>query len=1101
MASKHSITTEHGIGSISVGCLVDVASRTWPGINRPGGVARVTRVYEDAAVVDVSYMVGRSREKRVPLDYVTLAPQYETAETQGLRDRTLLLGRCRRCGSLRTDCGSCDWATEEKEQQNRQEQGNKEAVAEAAKMAREKFNKSADVEDSSEDSSEDDTALQDLLRTSQKGYKQHLRNREKWNALRESWIGNSDGGSLEEQPIHNQQQSASDDEDDEDVEELWQQSQRRYRRHIRQRVKWQRRISTTHEATNSAITSIRRDNHRSILETLGSATLHSESQKNGRRNVSKEKGESTLPISKAAQRNIDQSLIGVAKSSSPQLYQTDSVFPLNDDSESDHSSLDHHHRIASSLNDEKTTHDDPDAAFIQPEGRKAAENLPEDMVDQTKTIPYTQLPDFFNRTVADLEDRVLPDIGLRLAELRRQERRISSPRRLESIPISVVALLQQCYELWNEVTHQLIRNGTDQCRAALRRLSDDRLFRKNRKNLTLQQRKQLWSTASMDARHLRLDALEDSVETLVRQLKTVALALENHPSQELESEEGEGSAIFANCSEESEEEVEYDKDDYETQDLVPMHQMDQSSVVLDPCERPMGEFDPHQHAHKKRMNKRSHKNIINPVNTYRSGRPAEKTKKRAKTSPTRNPVIDCIENDDVNRNASACKSRSRLPSGDQASQEQPPGYFNSYRSDQGTWQIGQKDDDTNIQRSDLLPDIAIAENEESGNEPKSNLFDIETKRAASLRPTASQPRNHRPERDNVGGKCKPQSLPKAFLHSGYEKSMQRHRVPISQRMQAFLDKNNELNWQDDAIVEGETLDSKVDISQRRAQLRNRSSRKSEGNSIRSDRNTRQHSWSKTRPSSTARSSGKKEAITRNGLLGDRSLMEDLLVNFDDATNAPTTNLICSVPRVSASTLSSEIGQSYPNDPIRASRLLHQAHSTLNDNEDGMIELHRTTSTLLKRHGVQTLMELIACQSPQLECHVHLLTTLVRFGGEIQGSKEHFLELILLQMVDAVCAMVHLDGWALRIPNRVGILQLLIPIRDALAEKLPIAEALSCCIVEKLGCQEWRVGVNEDCIFVSSVDPSVWKRFVELGEYSIQRGGESFFPQNGNHVMQ
>ena len=128
---------------ISVGRLVEVQSRTWPGINKPGGVARVTNVHyskdDDGnddnnnafllTHVDVQYVLGNTKEKHVPVDYVRLAPEYEVgvdgAGSSGgagqggrrrgnnLRDRSMLLGRCRRCGSLRTDCGSCDWATEE----------------------------------------------------------------------------------------------------------------------------------------------------------------------------------------------------------------------------------------------------------------------------------------------------------------------------------------------------------------------------------------------------------------------------------------------------------------------------------------------------------------------------------------------------------------------------------------------------------------------------------------------------------------------------------------------------------------------------------------------------------------------------------------------------------------------------------------------------------------------------------------------------------------------------------------------------------------------------------------------------------------------------
>ena len=126
-----------------VDCLVDVEDRMWPGVNKQGGIARVTAVDRVDRCVDVHYVVDRRRrEKNVPLDFITLAPQYNPSSSQalssqssalsqisqlqdkssGLRDRSRLLGRCNLCGSLRTDCGSCDWIEEERRHRERQEQ-------------------------------------------------------------------------------------------------------------------------------------------------------------------------------------------------------------------------------------------------------------------------------------------------------------------------------------------------------------------------------------------------------------------------------------------------------------------------------------------------------------------------------------------------------------------------------------------------------------------------------------------------------------------------------------------------------------------------------------------------------------------------------------------------------------------------------------------------------------------------------------------------------------------------------------------------------------------------------------------------------------------
>lgn len=59
------------IGAITVGSIVRVQSRTWPGINKPGGVARVTNVYADSHAYDVAYVLG-GIEKRVGAAHITL---------------------------------------------------------------------------------------------------------------------------------------------------------------------------------------------------------------------------------------------------------------------------------------------------------------------------------------------------------------------------------------------------------------------------------------------------------------------------------------------------------------------------------------------------------------------------------------------------------------------------------------------------------------------------------------------------------------------------------------------------------------------------------------------------------------------------------------------------------------------------------------------------------------------------------------------------------------------------------------------------------------------------------------------------------------------
>ena len=95
-------------GAIKIGTLVEVASRTWPGINKPGGTAKITGATWDADeeswYYNVKYVLGGT-EKDVDESYVrTAEPLMSTLESTRRRQQGML-GRCRYCASLVRDCG------------------------------------------------------------------------------------------------------------------------------------------------------------------------------------------------------------------------------------------------------------------------------------------------------------------------------------------------------------------------------------------------------------------------------------------------------------------------------------------------------------------------------------------------------------------------------------------------------------------------------------------------------------------------------------------------------------------------------------------------------------------------------------------------------------------------------------------------------------------------------------------------------------------------------------------------------------------------------------------------------------------------------------
>ena len=57
--------------------------------------------------------------------------------------------------------------------------------------------------------------------------------------------------------------------------------------------------------------------------------------------------------------------------------------------------------------------------FIQPEGDEAAQNLPKDIYDRTKSLRYRELPRFFDNMAAAIEDDYVPNAKVKVAELQR----------------------------------------------------------------------------------------------------------------------------------------------------------------------------------------------------------------------------------------------------------------------------------------------------------------------------------------------------------------------------------------------------------------------------------------------------------------------------------------------------------------------------------------------------------------------------------------------------------------------------------------------------------------------------------------------------------
>lgn len=419
------------------GTIVQVQARTWPGINKPGGIGRIThvRISDDKVTdVDVHYIVLGGRERRVPIQYVKLAPEYVSSPSDiaanQLRDRSIMLGRCKRCGSLRADCGSCDWMEQERLAEHARNQpasmGVNVNVDDDLKstIARKKRRKIAKaVIDESISSSSDDSSDEDLFEQMHKVRRRRPRyNQEKvqWRRLlRDSSSESSRHGEVS----HDESSLSSSDPEDSILAKLAKvtRQKRRSKAHFLElkyaKAKEKRRQRRTVHTTVSTLKS-RRDSSRTAASSKPmmkppTAPLTSDSIQF-----------SSPEVSPRSQRAIEESE-HIENVGDPDLSPPPS--PNSDQSEEIGTSA----PTGNKFENQKVYAPDVSldlegVGFIQPEGVVAAGHLPQDIVDRTLSVSFKDLPSFFDELVMELEDYIIPNAKLTLSEFEHRSRELQS---------------------------------------------------------------------------------------------------------------------------------------------------------------------------------------------------------------------------------------------------------------------------------------------------------------------------------------------------------------------------------------------------------------------------------------------------------------------------------------------------------------------------------------------------------------------------------------------------------------------------------------------------------------------------------------------------
>jgi hypothetical protein len=180
------------------------------------------------------------------------------------------------------------------------------------------------------------------------------------------------------------------------------------------------------------------------------------------------------------------------------------------------------------------------AGFIQPEGLEIVNQLPEDVCDLTKDIPFPSLPAFFDSMATELEDVRIPDAQLQIAELEgtisemqsQEDALLNASHRNTVSGLSQISnILATFRELEQKLQDSLLHGCLDQCRSALRQLSDRKLYRRHKENLTKEQRRQIRGSRHMEVHELRMDALELCTDEILARLKRLKAQHTNDKEQ------------------------------------------------------------------------------------------------------------------------------------------------------------------------------------------------------------------------------------------------------------------------------------------------------------------------------------------------------------------------------------------------------------------------------------------------------------------------------------------------------------------------------------------------------------------------------------------
>lgn len=608
--------------------------------------------------------------------------------------------------------------------------------------------------------------------------------------------------------------------------------------------------------------------------------------------------------------------------------------------------------------------------------------------------------------------------------------------------------------LYSRIQRKVIMDGVDQCRAAMRRMVNQKLRRRHKTFMTADEQKQFRRT-TLELRDIKLDEVEWMADKTMKKAGNLLLdtGVMNDDSDigdcEVSASDGASSEASASAL---------------TQVLVDAGTYLSDTQFEGDDATPLPPFDPHMHAA-----------TVKSTKSRTQGR----RRRGAGNQSRRNRKMKSREG---GLSFQDTTTATRPIERGQPSQKRRRGRRRRSASD-----IQQSDDTPNIDRSPFLADLMS--------------FEAHGSAAPSSRA------NERYSRGKYGGTSDGKT--EADIQSSNEKGS--NREPIADRMQAFLDANSSnigcFSWSLDAS-EGRVNDiTRPRKDEYLVQLSGRPNQKPKADRA---RRTKAQNNPANAPNSTEAADPDHHD---NRFLEPDSSPED---QDNEATNAPM-NLATEMMyrrlavrkeeappsnRISHGRLSAPLLEScrallaaYPESADDSTSLFEgfvnhfKAETPIIHSE--AVEVFRTVLLLLQRHDNMTLQAISLTDSKYLQLHIQLLifilnlleskvgSALVSQDGNIYYLFGHrmsnmFIEIVVLQMIDVIYAQAQSCCWALDSFRINGLMGLLGPLRDSLARIVPLVETVSHCITQKFQCQKWRDYVGRSESFVSAVDPEEYK---------------------------